>query len=324
MSMGGNRKSEVARPGHFAKSLESIDTSITASQLASIQHLPVMQQLKAMQSLGNTELKALDTIEGICNKEIAYLLQRLKPNTVASVITQYKRTLDSKGYKNHPYQLYFKLPAQLMTERKETYRAAVMAENKALKPFYNESGYLEMTGKLLKSEKSYIRIMLGLCAATGRRPGEMLTTAKFTKSGKNSVIFSGQLKTKDSEQARDNYEIPTLLPADDVIGALERLRAKKDFSGLPVPAHKTLAQVVNARTAKQQSEYVKTYYSDFIPNPRAYNLRAVYALLCVRKHKPADMTDQAYMAQILGHSENDSTTAASYLDFYYAGEDAPA
>ena len=324
MGAGGNTQSEVARPAYFSRLIKKINTSVTVDQLAKIKKLPVMQLLEAMQGLGDTELKALDSIERLCNQEVAYLLRNLKPVTVASIITQYKKTLDHDGLKNHPYQLYFHLPADLVKERKDTYRAAVMAENKALKPFYCESGYLDIAGKLMRSEKSYIRIAMGLCAATGRRPSEILTTAKFTKTGAYKVVFSGQLKTKDADTARDNYEIPTLLPADEIIEALKELRAKKDFSGLPVPVHKTLAQVVNLRTSKQQNDSVRQYLKTYIKDATAYNLRAIYALLCTRKHKPENSTVQAYMAEILGHSEDDSTTAASYLDFYYAGDELPA
>jgi integrase len=313
---GGNSKLKTARPAYFGRELSKIKTTITVQKLASIQKLPVMQMMNAMQELGSVELKSMDSIEKLCNVEIAYLLGNIKPNTVASTITAYRRVLDSEGFKDHPYQLYFKMPHELMTERKTVYQASVMAENKALRPFSNIAGYIELSTKLMRSKKSYIRVAMGLCAVTGRRPSEILITAKFTKTGEYSTVFSGQLKTKDSELSQDNYEIPLLVPADDVINALAELRGKRDFSGLPVPTSKTLAQVVNLRTAKAQSECVKTYFNPFIDNPHAYNLRAVYAMLCSEKHKPADMTQQAYIASILGHSENDSTTAASYLDFY--------
>jgi len=314
---GGNNKTEIANPARFEKKLKRAGATITVNQLAGIKKLPVMQQLRAMQNLSDNELQALDDVERLCNLEVAFLLQNLKPNTVASVITQYKKVLDTTGYKEHPYQLYFKLPTELMTIRKNTYRASVMAENKQLKPFSNETGYLNMALKLMQSKKSYIRVAIGLCASTGRRPSEILTTAEFSKTGEYNAIFKGQLKTKGSGNARDNYEIPLLLPADDVIEALAVLRDKRDFSTLPVPASKTLAQVVNSKTAKSQSEAVKMYFDTFIPSPKTYNLRAIYALLCGRKHRPKTMTEQAYIASILGHSENDSTTASSYLDFYY-------
>jgi len=318
MRAGGNKQIKTARPVHFASMLSKIKTTITVQKLAKIQKLPVLQMMTAMQELGSMELENMDSIEKRCNMEVAFLLRHIKPNTVANTITEYRRVLDSKGFKYHPYQLYFKMPYELMAERKATYQAAVMAENKSLRPFRNTSGYIDMAKKLMLSKKSYIRVAIGLCAATGRRPSEILITAKVKKTGEYSAVFSGQLKTKDSELSQDNYDIPLLCPADDVINALARLRSKRDFSGLPVSPDKTLAQVVNRRTAKAQSECVKTYFNTFIDNPHAYNLRAIYAMLCSEKHKPSDMTQQAYIASILGHSENDSTTAASYLDFYLA------
>lgn len=319
--IGGNQQSETARPRQFMAWLAEIETGVTVKQLADIRALPVMQQLEAMQGLGQSELNALDSIERLCNKEVAFLLQHLKPDTVASTLSQYKKVLDHAGLKKHPYQIYLKLPAELVKQRKETYRAAVMDENKNLKPVYDMAGYISKARQLLNDERSYMKIAMGLCALTGRRPAEILISAQFKKAGKDAVIFSGQLKTKDSEQARDNYEIPVLAPADEIIEALASLREKRDFSGLPVPVHKTLAQVVNARTAKQQGETVRAAFGAFIPDGlKAYALRAVYALICSETLRPETMTVQAYMAEILGHSENDSATAASYLDFYIHGK----
>jgi integrase len=315
---GGNQESETARPRWFAARLGEIQTGITVQTLAEIYKLPVAQMLSAMRDLGETELQALDSIERLCNEEIAFLLRRLKPNTVASVITQYKRELDAIGFNHNPYQLYFKLPIELMKTRKENYKAAVMAENKALRPFSNADGYIERARAMMKSKKSYMRVAMGLAAVTGRRPGEILVTAEFTPIPGNDFMatFKGQLKTKGSEKSRDNYTIPLLAPVGEIIDALSHLRAMRNFTGIPVPPGKTLGQMVNSKTAKQQGEECRAMFSDYVPEIHPYNLRAIYALLCKTRFKPADMTEQAYLASILGHSEDDSTTAASYLDFY--------
>ena len=111
-------------------------------------------------------------------------------------------------------------------------------------------------------------------------------------------MFSGQLKTKDSELSQDNYDIILLCPADDVTDAITRLRIKRDFLGLPVPLGKTLDQVVNKRTTKAQSECVKTYFNTFIDNPHAYNLRAVYAMIQRKKQTCSYDTTSLYCFNI--------------------------
>lgn len=311
---------EIARPLAFLGRVQAAGCKSTLQELRDIYALPLTQQLSAMQSLGQDELDALSNVEKECNIEVAYLLQNLAVNTVASTITQYKRILSDSGLSNHPYEIYFKLPRALSTDRRDNYRESVMQDNKVLRPIHNIDGYINAALSLINSDSGYMKLAMGLCALTGRRPGEILVTAKFEKAGDNSVIFHGQLKTKESDNARDGYEIPVLAQADMVINALGRLRGMKDFTGIPVLAGKTLGQAVNARTAKEQGICVRANFEGIlgIEKMKPYDMRAVYALICKTRYKPATVSDQAYMAGILGHAENDTATAASYLDFYIA------
>lgn len=315
--LGGNQESETARPIPFMRRLQAAGCTVTLSRLAEIERLPFKQRREAEDALGAAELQALDRVESECNTEIAYLLRHLAPNTVASVITQYRRVLDEKGMGDHPYTLYFRLPDALATERKTAYRASVMSANKALKPLRDIPGYLKTARRLITRPSGYMQLAIGLVAATGRRPGEILVSAKFDYVADDRVIFHGQLKTKDSELSRDDYEIPVLLPASEIITGLAKLREMRDFSTVMPKPGKTLGQAVNAKTAKQQGEVAHDFFSPFTGGKiRTYDLRAIYYTICKRQFKPGNMTDQAYGATILGHSENDSTTAASYEDFY--------
>lgn len=316
--MTGNQKTEIASPRRFAARLAEIPVQSDRKSLAEIYSLPVMQQVRAMQELGESELSALDDLEAACNQEIARLLQNYKPSSVSSLLTRYKTVLAEMGYRDHPYTLYFKMPNDLQRELKSEYQGRVTAENRSLRAFWNHEQYLMVAQNLMKDARSYMKIAMGLCAVTGRRPGEILATAKFEKTSHDRIIkFSGQLKTKGSDQGRDNYEIPVLCDADEIVDALARLRDKKDLSTIPVQPGKTLGQAVNLRTSKQQNETVRQYFSQYFEGKiTAYSLRPAYALIAADRYKPETITGRAYFAEILGHSEDDTATAASYEDFY--------
>ncbi len=76
--------------------------------------------------------------------------------------------------------------------------------------------------KLVKSDKP-IEIVIGLCIATGRRITEITKTAKFYKIRNNQhlIEFSGTLKTNNDQT---KYTIPVLVPSQDAIDALKKIR----------------------------------------------------------------------------------------------------
>lgn len=105
-------------------------------------------------------------------------------------------------------------------ERNTTSRAITrVAEGKVLDP----ERYLDVTGKLLASGDPN-ELAVGLIAATGRRPHEILARATFTAvQGKNYVVrFAGQGKKRGEKPV---FEIPVLFPARYIVECLKRLKA---------------------------------------------------------------------------------------------------
>lgn len=177
----------------------------------------------------------------------------------------------------------------------------------------SRSAILSAAQKLLQGN-SYIGIAIGLIAVTGRRPVEILKTGTFTKTGDYSVIFSGQLKTKGSEISRDNYEIPTLIPADEVIDALAKLRDKKDFSGVD-------NRQVEMRVATQIQDKMEDVFFGLWTKPNAKDLRAIYAQINWERYEQSAVGQRVLDKQtkrfslLLGHAEKDVKTAESYIRF---------
>jgi hypothetical protein len=90
--------------------------------------------------------------------------------------------------------------------------------------------YLEVTGQLLESSDPH-KLAVGLVAATGRRPHEILARAKFTAIEGQSyqVQFEGQGKKRGDKPV---FPIATLYPAEYIIKCLYRLRREASTKAL--------------------------------------------------------------------------------------------
>ena len=62
---------------------------------------------------------------------------------------------------------------------------------------------------------------------------------------------------------------------------------------------------------------VKKYFRNFVTGEiQTKNLRAIYGCIAMSKfNKDTNKSNQRYLAEILGHSDNDLNTANSYIDF---------
>ncbi|QHG20977.1 protelomerase family protein [Nostoc sp. ATCC 53789] len=118
-------------------------------------------------------------------------------------------------------------------ERNESTRVSLRLENgQEISP----DEYLEVTGKLLESQDLH-EVAVGLIAATGRRPHEILARAKFAPVEGQSyqVMFTGQGKKRGDKPV---FPIATLYPASYVIERLNWLRKEPTTKAL-------LAEVAN-------------------------------------------------------------------------------
>jgi hypothetical protein len=313
------------RTQEFLSQLGHIKCDVSLSQLRNIDlEKDLTRKTQLISAIGKREQNQLKRIKKVCIDEITYLLHNLMPNTVASSVSAYRRSIKAWN-DNHPSLQYFKLSQTFYQERNATYSKKVDTDSCNLKPFEhsNIKPYIERLTSILFSD-SYITVAMGICGLTGRRPSEVLTTAIFEpaivcKYCDNSILFSGQLKTKGAETARNNYEIPVLCNDERIIiTALERLRKMKDFSTMEVPVEKTLAQCVNSITAKSQSQCVQKYLSEFFPDKKIkpYDLRALYVAIAKYFYMPKDMASSTFYSELLGHAESDKDVFKSYEDFY--------
>jgi hypothetical protein len=153
-------------------------------------------------------------------------------------------------------------------------------------------------GRALLASDDWAEIPVGLALCTGRRLAEILVTGSFVEATDFTVVFSGQLKTREREMVP--YEIPTLAPASLVLSALERVRRLVDVSQVD-------AQHVSRVYGKQVSEAAERRLGSLLPTRSgrdslfAHLFRSIYPTIACFWFQPSWVQEIHYRAHILGH-----------------------
>lgn len=217
--------------------------------------------------------------------------------------------------------------------------------------------YLEVTSQLLLSEHPY-ELGVGLIAATGRRPIEILARGSFTPCNdvpsylepSHFLQFKGQAKKRDSHlsiEERTEYRIGVLFPADFILEAFRRFRKMDGIKEISDYIEAETEKGVDAETINNQIEdnkgnllrrQVSKSFDGILPkrhddeylNNKA--LRAAYLAIVVKRDCPKNYADIVWASEAVGHfvnSEdvNDSElrnvlTTLGYYD-YYVDSDVP-
>jgi uncharacterized coiled-coil protein SlyX len=258
----------------------------------------------------------------------------------ADIVAKHDAEGNVKGHElKHYVHLFCGLNKEQWNERNQSTRVIDRLENSTE---IDPDSYLETTGKLLASVDPH-ELAVGLIAATGRRPHEIIARAKFTaiKDKPYHVKFEGQGKKRGEKPI---IEIATLYPADYVIKALLRLRKEPSTQALlkEVAAQfpsitrqnveidnrrgQSLRRVVRAYFGDkgQESPVLAFRYGDDQDNNKA--LRAAYAVLATERDCPGSYGAKIlYASRILGHFapkvQDDRVlgklaTSAGYSDYY--------
>jgi hypothetical protein len=129
----------------------------------------------------------------------------------------------------------------------------------------NPDLYLEVTGKLLESDNPH-ELAVGLIAATGRRPHEILARAKFTavRGQDYQVKFSGQGKKRGENPI---FNIATLYPAKYIIEKLKQLQELNQDLLAEVTAEypsdiTAQNRAIDSRRNQSLNRVVRAYFGD--------------------------------------------------------------
>lgn len=210
--------------------------------------------------------------------------------------------------------------------------------------------YLETTTRLLQSNDAH-ELAVGLIAASGRRPIEILARGSFTHPEKLPkylkpeyfLNFKGQAKKREydtPEDERTEYRIGVLVPAQSFLSAFEKFRS--------MPESKELMEFLKTETEKgTEPEQINAHIDDrrgnslrrvvqreflTLPkrqkdtelNPKA--LRAVYVNLITERDCPKNINRLLWASRAIGHFVDNSNvsdrdlmhlvTTLGYSDYY--------
>lgn len=301
-------------------------------------HCEIFNEWVASQNYTEKSLGTLFSRYGLYSKFHAIPLEQGKN---AESIPKHDSEGKVKGYElKHYVPLLCGLKKDQWQNRNQSSRAIDRLENfTEIEPI----SYIEVTGHLLASEDPH-ELAVGIIAATGRRPHEVIARAKFSPvDGKPyHVMFQGQGKKRGETPV---FEIATLYPADYVIKCLTKLRREPGTKSLlkevttEFPKSVTrqnveidkrrngsLNRVVRASFGDkgQDNPVLKFRHGEKQDNCKA--LRAAYAVLATERDCQGSYGSKIlHASRLLGHFTkeikddrdlNHIATTAGYSDYF--------
>ena len=203
-------------------------------------------------------------------------------------------------------------------------------QDKTDRPSFDAVAVIEKALALLDAE-SYVSKVAGLYLLTGRRHGEILITGKFDKPTfdteqepildewlefeMESANFCGQTKRKNNEDIP--YNIPILAPFEIVLRAIAYLREHKPHKpGQRPKGSKELGVKVRKEFQDTNLLAIPSGKNDYL-NP--HNLRSAYSAICWQLYRASEYstrcTEDIFIKAIMGHTEDTTESAQSYLDY---------
>lgn len=259
--------------------------------------------LKSIRKHMTPFLKALRELPLVVG-ENAYYYENYKGEKVAKHIFQKYAGLTPKEYQ------LLNSEAEIKKEQRLTHGTEI-----------NPKSYLEKVEKLLLSSDHW-ELMVGIIAATGRRPHEIaargtfeLATSKDLEDSKHQplshwLIFSGQGKKKKVSQDFGAYPIASLFPGDFTVKALARLRKFPQVKGFVKTAESELI-------AEGKEDEIKKLYDE--PKKQAYEWEvAVNKKLDLKTSRMIINAIQRELPEVLLTRFDKNSISASSLRAAYA------
>lgn len=163
---------------------------------------------------------------------------------------------------------------------------------------------IKIASNYLSQKDKYTVPEYAICLSflTGRRLYEVCCVGSFTRK-QGELFFSGQAKTRNTKFLK--YVIPSF------IRSLPIIRYWNKF-------HDEFPHMKNCSNEEFHNRYSRTIgqklkHFNFYGVSQPKDLRNLYAAYCIKKFKPVDISDVAYVSKILGHGEDDLNTANSYM-----------
>lgn len=286
-----------------------------------------------------------DRIWGLCSAELRHLKSDLwmpagasepqsgyRLRTLRSVLTNYRAAVRQQLGTTHPALEFLRPSNDDQHLYQGQYHRDLKSEQRERRPIVAE----ELVDTALAILENLEKVPRGLVIdalelLTGRRGWELANVGAFSRArrrpdilrraGKHVLYFEGQAKTKDSPKARTAYHIPVLADPDLILHAfaqlhelhpmLRRIRRNRDY---------------NRNEGKRAAAICRRFFFDArMPQRQSLtpkDLRECYAAITFAWYAPDETTIDIWIADHLGHSDEDVTTSQAYKGFYLAGQKA--
>lgn len=168
---------------------------------------------------------------------------------------------------------------------------------------FNPARYLEKAIELLQSQEPET-LAVGIAAVTGRRHTEVAVSGRFSPTGHVYLLtFDGQLKKADPIA----YTILTLLPAEQVLEAIDRFRSFPQVQALAglTSADREVAAFRSRVNTRARHHFQDTQILPLLPGFQSvsvHRLRAAYARVAIHYWLPGQgVNEQRWLQFYLGH-----------------------
>lgn len=173
--------------------------------------------------------------------------------------------------------------------------------------------------RLLTSKNPTVSdLCIGIALATGRRLTEIMKTAEFKEVDNETLLFSGQLKTKNRHLFEDMkpYKISCMIKAETVINALKLLRKEtskdnlryRDVFGAEIESNISggdIKDYYHNRAIRKRYESTMNIAMRSLMKNGNFSLkdcRALYTEVTYQDHAAPGESRSAYRHRVLGHS----------------------
>jgi hypothetical protein len=158
--------------------------------------------------------------------------------------------------------------------------------------------------------KNIAPLVFALCAATGRRPVEMLLTGNLTVSNKNTLLFTGQAKKREGDDDVERL-IYSLVDSNVIVSAFAVLRSSSTVKSLicgetKADDYRDENSRMSGKISPHLSEFTKSF---FIDNRRVFkDTRGIYGRICYQRWYLTDRRwknkdEHLFFAELFGHAD---------------------
>ena len=305
-------------------------------------------------------LNSKDAIQSLCEREIALLEEGYPQNTIASdILGKYRHAIAKAIEENHlpltpdnshhyTYQkrdtgekvathshyalTYLKYDSQTYQQLRNQTIDVNNQRQDNLQPVHL-SRYTQQIQQLLQTPTTEpnqdLKLAIAIASATGRRHTEVLSKGSFTLTNHPYLLhFQGQQKKQKGDDT--SFDILTILPATEVMSAIERFRAIPAIAHLHgLPSSNTQIKSFNVQINRMVIKlFQETGIVPVLPEKKyvsIHRLRGVYGAITIHYFCPQSQHQHRFLQHYLGHTLSEmiapNSSATPHYFHYYLVDD---